>query len=325
MEASVPGTDRYILSVVSKSNGSLPRELPQELVPSLSAVHPAMQRGMVFTLGVDLWPEVARAYERDPMVLKLLNLSRMKLGLADREPQLGADSDAEAWMAELPGLRDPSALGPLEDVPGAYTTQTGLTIRTRRMWKPGPTLDQNAEYSSVAYSLVHHLNALPRRNAYDGTFAAGLHRRAVRLEARLEGAETSLASPVTDLDPSLDSGLRALREMGHINQYRYAFSYESMVKWLLYRGGVSLGMDCYEGMLVPDAQGYARPSGRKIGRIAVFCRGVNQWGDLRLQYSYGERFGHRGMLWMSRADAVWLMQNDPNFRCACWRQAKQKK
>lgn len=304
----IDGAERYLIRRYLVKRNDILEGLPVEALRSVSEVHRAERIGMPGVIGVDLLPHQAQKIERLPSLVDLTNISRLSLGLDNEEPDLTSDLDAESWMSELPDVRDPGEIGCVEDVPRAYTTQTNQTVRTSRFWKVGPTLDQNGEYSSLAFSLVHHLNALPRRNAYDGEYAAKLHNKIV----------SSNGGTLT-----MDAGMRALRSMGHVNQFRYALTLDSIRKWLLYRGGVSLGFDCYEGMLMPDSQGFVRPTGRRLGRVAVFCRGVSPWGSLRLQYSYGEGFCHRGMAWLSRADVSWMIKTDSCFRAVCWRESRQ--
>lgn len=318
LEQRTDGMSRYLIRRFPITTSDYISALPQGQLLSASVVHPPAQDGMVSVVGLDLDDQQAQQIERMPGVLALLNVSRLKLGLAEQEPQLpNANIDADEWMRKLPDVRDPGDLGAPEDIPRAFTTQTNQTVRTCRYWKPGPTLDQDGEYSSVAYSLVHHLNALPRRNYFDGEYAARLHNLIVKVEEEHFGA-------VPAGGPSLVAGMLALRRLGHVDEYRLALALDTLHKWLLYRGGVSIGMDCYEGMLMPDAQGFVRPTGERLGRIAVFCRGVSPWGALRLQYSYGSSVGHLGMAWLSRHDADWLIKHDTNFRAVCWREPKSR-
>lgn len=321
MIETLPGTSRYLVYRRRLTESDYLSTVPMEYLATASTVHGAPQEGMASVIAIDLPDKMAQTLEKQPGILRVCGISRLSMGLSGTEPGLPTkDVDAEEWMRDLPDVRDPGEIGCVEDVPRAYTTSTNQTVRTSRFWKPGPTLDQNGEYSSVAFSLVHHLNALPRRNSYDGSYAARIHNKIVEWEMRKLGVDATDPNS----GPSLTSGMHVLRSMGHVNQFRYALTFESLAKWLLYRGGVSLGLDCYEGMMMPDAQGFVRPTGKRLGRIALFCRGISPWGALRLQYSYGEDFCHRGFAWISKHDVQWLMSSDVNFRAFCWREAKAK-
>ena len=74
-----------------------------------------------------------------------------------------------------------------------------------------------------------------------------------------------------------------------------------------------LGIGWYEGMYRPDVQGFVRPTGRRTGGNAIFCRGISKWGSLRLFNSWGDDWDNHGWCWLSKTDCLWLMRS-PNFR-----------
>lgn len=73
-----------------------------------------------------------------------------------------------------------------------------------------------------------------------------------------------------------------------IKEFAWTRTFDEIHKWLLYKGGIMLGTDWYEGMYHPDAQGFIRPAGLQTGGHAIFCRGASKRGSLRLLNSWGE-------------------------------------
>jgi hypothetical protein len=108
-----------------------------------------------------------------------------------------------------------------------------------------------------------------------------------------------------------------LGKRGQIKQAFFAKTLEGSRKWTLNKGGVIYVMDWYEGMYTPNAQGYIRPTGKKVSRHCIFGPGQNAWGDTILQNSWGARFGREGKCWLSKADYLWMRKSDPYYRALC--------
>ena len=155
-------------------------------------------------------------------------------------------------------------------------------------WRPGPGLDQGNEGACVGYALTHDLMARPVRVAgLDGKFARDrIYHEAQRLDP-WEGGSYESASPFYE-GTSILAGLKAVRALGYIGGFRWAFGLNDVRLALGYSGPVVFGLNWYEGMATPYPDGRIKPTGRLLGGHAILgykndernarvCL-VNSWG-----------------------------------------------
>lgn len=76
-------------------------------------------------------------------------------------------------------------------------------------------------------------------------------------------------------------------------------------------------MDWYEEVYRANAEGYIRPTSRKVNRHYIFSPGHNAWGDTIVQNSWGSGFGLKGKCWFSKADHLWMSKHGKYYRALC--------
>ncbi len=87
----------------------------------------------------------------------------------------------------------------------------------------------------------------------------------------------------------------ASSEAGHFSEYRWAFGLNDVLLAIGYTGPVVLGINWWEGMYSPDANGYIRPEGSIVGGHAILARGVSRLRkDVTLRNSWGTDYGFNG-------------------------------
>jgi hypothetical protein len=112
--------------------------------------------------------------------------------------------------------------------------------------------------------------------------------------------------------------MKVLQAAGLIGQYSWAFSVDTVRRWVLMRGPVILGTNWYSDMFIPNKfTGFIRPTGKPVGGHAYLIRGADDKikcpdgtrGALRICNSWGEQWGQQGKAWLSYADADGLIKN----------------
>ncbi len=86
---------------------------------------------------------------------------------------------------------------------------------------------------------TNFLNAEPIMSRLDNAYAFKMYKRAQQLDEW----------PGEDNDgSSVNAACKVLRERGFIKEFAWARSFNETHKWLLYKGGIMLSTDWYEGM-----------------------------------------------------------------------------
>lgn len=177
------------------------------------------------------------------------------------------------------------------------------TDRTFRNWlSPGwrewpAVLDQGATSQCVAYSATKYLLTHPIVNRPHVSCEA-LYRRAQQLDEWPGEAYDGT---------SVNAGCKALRELGLVSGWTWAFEAEPAIRHCLEIGPVMLGTDWTVGMFDPDRNGYIWPNGGIVGGHAYLMVGVNQirrnpggtLGAVRILNSWGAGWGQKGRAWMA--------------------------
>ena len=307
MLQTLEGVRRYLVTRYTVEEADLFEALPREFKETITEVHFAEKMGMVGTYGIDLdgeWTERVRGASN---LLGLLDVASFGLGAAEEEPPVDAQPDAEEELADLP---DPAEPGELNEAaqPPVVVGPAEAEQRTARMWKVGTTLDRGSEGACVGFAGTHFLNAAPIAAKHDARYAFDLYEECKRNDQQ----------PGEEYSGTTAEALKiVLQKRDLVKQVLFANSFEVARKWTLNKGGVIYLMDWYEGMYVPNTQGYLRPTGKKAGRHCIFGPGQNAWGDTIMQNSWGPDFGRNGICWLSRADHMWMREHDPFFRALC--------
>lgn len=174
----------------------------------------------------------------------------------------------------------------------------GETMPARRMWNlTGGILDQGNTPQCVGHAGRHYLNAGPVVNR-GGPAARGLYDMA-QLNDEWEGE---------DYEGTSVRGLfKGLKKLGFVNEYRWAFDVETVMKHVLTTGPMVMGTDWYLEMFTPDRHGYVYPEGENAGGHSWLIIGVDRYrkapdgamGAARCVNSWGLNWGERGRFWLT--------------------------
>src|SRR5581483_7001264 len=184
-----------------------------------------------------------------------------------------------------------------------HLTASALTHRT---WSaPGLPLDQGATPMCVGYSCRGLLLAAPVINKPEHPSAQEIY----------DGAQRNDEFP--DTPPadgsSVRGGFKFLQKCGLIGEYVWAANVDEVMRFVLTRGPVVLGINWYDSMMEPDRHGWLHISknAQIVGGHAILAIGVNMaTGALRLMNSWGAEWGQRGRAWLRREDLARLLHED---------------
>jgi hypothetical protein len=210
---------------------------------------------------------------------------------------------ADARLARIVQFDERSRNFPIREVVSSTKKPRSYT------WRCDAYLDQGSEGACVGFSMTHELVARPAvYRDLDSTFA----RKQVYWEAQKidpwEGGSYPGASPVYE-GTSVLAGVKVLKNLGYIEQYRWAFGLDDLVMAVGYCGPAVLGVAWYEGMFDPWSCGHLHVQGQVAGGHAILCKGVdvkdrtftlhNSWGrswgnggDAKISWSEMERLLH---------------------------------
>jgi hypothetical protein len=214
-------------------------------------------------------------------------LVEMRDGTTTRDARLNrlVQFDEKSRNFPVRALIDPAA------TPRSYT------------WTCGTHLDQGTEGACVGASMTHELCAKP-------TIIAGLDMKFAREKVYWEAQRTDEwaggsypgASPVYE-GTSVLAGIKVLRTLGYVKEYRWAFGLNDLVLALGYTGPAVLGIPWYEGMFDVHGCGFIHVSGQVAGGHAILCKGVNvKKKTLTLHNSWGSSWGTNGDCLISWSD-----------------------
>jgi hypothetical protein len=110
---------------------------------------------------------------------------------------------------------------------------------------------------------------------------------------------------------SVLAGLKILKRLGWMEEYRWAFGIDDLILGVGYNGPAIVGTLWYNGMFTPDTAGQVKPTGRVVGG---HCWVVDQvipkhemFGALN---SWGKNWGKGGRFYISFADMDKLLKED---------------
>ena len=162
-------------------------------------------------------------------------------------------------------------------------------------WRCNEWFDQGKEGACVAFALGHELAARPAE-------VKGLNYKylveKVYWEAQKKdpwpGGSYPNAKQVYS-GTSVLAGVKRVKELGYIDEYRWAFNIEDVLYGIGHNGPAVLGLPWYEGMRDTNRKGYIKASGRVLGGHAVLAKSVNiKEGRVTLRNSWGKNWGKRG-------------------------------
>lgn len=161
-------------------------------------------------------------------------------------------------------------------------------------------IDQGAEGACVGFSITNELMARPAEVKFpDLSTANEFARSNIYHEAQRrdpwEGGAYPGASPHYE-GTSVLAGMQAAHALGYFKEYLWAFGLKDLVFGLAYKGPAVLGLWWFDTNYTPDADGYIRPLGNKVGGHAILARAVKlvklneglalTWDNVDLDRSY---------------------------------------
>jgi hypothetical protein len=181
-------------------------------------------------------------------------------------------------------------------------------VRVNKFWPMfNKCLDQGVEGTCVGHGVKHWMLTAP----------------VIQTTPEAEPTAVQLYVEATKRDPwphndgdlstgtTVRAAFKALRDMGYVDAYNWAFDVDTVIDWLCIGGPVVIGVNWYEGMNATDQHGFIRPTGRISGGHCV-C--INGWNN-KLGYatgpnSWGGAWGIHGRFRIAGEDLERLIGED---------------
>lgn len=176
-----------------------------------------------------------------------------------------------------------------------------------RYWYHENVLDQGDSSACTGAAAWQWLDMGPVRNLTKPDFMTLYHRN--QAEDEWPGAEPAYYGS------SVRASFKVMKSLGFVNTYAWAFDLETLVNHVLTVGPAVLGTDWYTDMFHTDKEGFVHAGGRVAGGHAYAVKGASRvkkcpdgsLGALRCINSWSERFGQKGLFWLSFKDAAKLI------------------
>lgn len=161
-------------------------------------------------------------------------------------------------------------------------------------WRCDTHLDQGTEGSCVGHAFAHDIAARPSVSPVTSSLALQIYRRAQQIdEWPGEGYSGT----------SILAGAKATKEAGYLDEYRWAFGLDDLISAVGYHGPAVLGVNWYQGMIAPGADGFIHPTGQFMGGHAILCHSVSiKHERFTLHNSWGPTWGRGGRCYVSFTD-----------------------
>lgn len=160
-----------------------------------------------------------------------------------------------------------------------------------RYWRQQETLDQNGYPRCVGYRWKTLLLNSPVRQISASPTPDEIYNYAQRNDVW----------PGEDYDgTSVRAGAKACVSFGAVTEYRWAFTMDDVLNWILQYGPLVVGTAWHDGMYEPDADGYIWPTGSISGGHCYGITGGNrEQQKLRVHNNWGLDWGTNGLAWMT--------------------------
>lgn len=180
-----------------------------------------------------------------------------------------------------------------------------------RTYSVNKWLDQGTEGACVGAAFAHELCSTPLRVAK-------------WKEITMEWAVESIYWEAQKIDPwpggaypganphyegtSMLAGLKIVKQMGYIEEYRWAFGEQDLALAVSHLGPAVIGVNWYMDMYSPNKNFYITPTGRHVGGHAIVVNSINpKMGYYRLWNSWGQSWGRNGWCYISRGHMAELL------------------
>lgn len=168
-------------------------------------------------------------------------------------------------------------------------------------WSCAYFLDQGQEGACTGFAVTHEAGARPVvAKRLSAAVAQDVYHRARELDdwpgENYEGS-------------SVLGAIKAGKEKGWYGEYRWAFGLDDLILAVGYKGPAVLGVNWYDQMFQPSANGYISASGQVAGGHAILCNGVDvKKKCFRLHNSWGTGWGVNGECFITFADMDKLLR-----------------
>lgn len=177
----------------------------------------------------------------------------------------------------------------------------------KRVWTPGPILDQGRSSHCVAFGMTAELNATP---VIDNDNSDEAH----AFFAEVKAEDVAMGN-VWNNGASVLAGAKAAHRLGRIGTYRWGYSVEDVVDCLVRKGPVILGTPWYDEMFRPEPSGRVRLRGDYKGGHCWVALGYWPAGRLpgitdqaiECQNSWGSSWGKGGRFFLTLPDLATLL------------------
>lgn len=227
------------------------------------------------------------------------------------ETLTGVTTSAAAEIGQAPLLGrypafDPRSLNfPMREILGPLQTELWL----KRVWTPGPILDQGQTGHCVSFGWTADFNATPAVYHDDSAWAEAFF-------AKVHAEDLAMGNNWSD-GASVLAGARAANHAGIISGYRWGSTVADAIDCIVKKGPVIFGTNWYDGMFDPDEiTGEIRDTGSYAGGhcylgIGYWPAGRLAWspneGVIECQQSWGPDWGKGGHFFMRASMAARLL------------------
>lgn len=145
-----------------------------------------------------------------------------------------------------------------------------------KLWGLDIFLDQGREGRCVEFGICHDLLAEPEPVEQAPLVQRILESKRIYWPAQREDAWPGGSYPGGDPiyeGTSVLAGMKVAKELGFYGEYRWALSLRSALRGLSHLGPLILGINWYEEMADPDADGYLHVDGEQTGGHCLLCVG----------------------------------------------------
>jgi len=171
-----------------------------------------------------------------------------------------------------------------------------VTLPVSTFWDRGhAVLDQKDTGHCVGFGWAQWGNTLPVNDNFLAIDAHNIYYEAKAIEGDPKGEDGAYGR----------DGAKAMKARGRLNAYAFGDINDAR-QFLLTQGPVCFGLDWYEGMFTPDAQGVIRPTGKVKGGHWIVAYGCDA-NYVYFENSWGSDWGIDGTCKMEWRDVAYLM------------------
>ena len=186
----------------------------------------------------------------------------------------------------------------------------GTTKKLRSYtWRCYESFNQGEEGACVGFSLAHELAARPAevRGLTYKFIVEDIYWEAQKNDY-WQGGSYPGANPRYG-GTSLLHGVKRIKELGYIEEYRWAFNIDDVLYGLGHNGPAVIGVNWYKRMTNTNRRGFIKPKGKLVGGHAIMISGINvKEGYVTLKNSWGVNWGVGGYCHLTFADLEYLLK-----------------